>query len=209
MGCRVTRIALVSGGLDSAVCLCLAARDENTIAVVVDYGQKNRTELVLAEDIIKMYGSRRGVMVSCRLPMQTGLIFGAIDKGRTVEEIGKPGDEPKAYTAGRNTMLLALALHVAEYERAHEIWFGANADDYHGFPDCRPEYFDAFEKMCAAMGKSIVVKTPLIKLTKRQVVKLGRDLGVDFSKTSSCYLGTDCGRCDACVLRNDALQGEP
>ncbi len=201
----MTRIALVSGGIDSAVMLKLASQGEHTISIVVDYGQKNRTELVLADYIVKAYGSNRGMLVHCPLPCQTGLIFGNIDKGRKIEDIGAEGDKPKAYTPGRNTILLALALHVAEYERAEQIWFGANRDDYHGFPDCRREFFDAFETMCAAMGKKIVVKTPLINLTKHDVVVLGRDLGVDFSRTSSCYFGSDCGECDACILRVGAL----
>jgi 7-cyano-7-deazaguanine synthase len=206
VGCGVTRVVLFSGGLDSAVALRLARRGHGAIAVVVDYGQQNRTELVLAASTLK---NCRSVFVKCPLPMKTGLTFGAIDKGRSLAEIGVKGDRPKAYTAGRNTMLLSLALHVAEYEGAEEIWFGANRDDYHGFPDCRREYFDAFEAMCATMGKKIVIKTPLINLTKREVAALGRDLGIDFARTSSCYFGTDCQECDACVLRAHALEVSP
>jgi 7-cyano-7-deazaguanine synthase len=205
LGRAVTRVVLLSGGMDSAVVLKLAARDESTISVVVDYGQKNRAELVCAEDLV-LRSTRRGHLVKCRLPCDSGVIFGAVDKGRTLAEIGAPGDSPKAYTPGRNTVLLALALHVAEHEKAGEIWVGANRDDYEGYPDCRREYFDAFETMCAAMGKAIVIKTPLIHFSKKQVVALGRDLGVDFNKTSSCYFGTECGACDACVLRKHALE---
>jgi 7-cyano-7-deazaguanine synthase len=208
----MTRVVLVSGGLDSAVALKMAARDEHTISLVVDYGQKNRTELVFAEWLVKMYGSNRGVFVECTLPLGGGLASGSIDTGRSAEQIGVPGDEPKAYTPGRNTLLLSLALNVVEREASirpqiecREIWIGANADDYHGYPDCRREYFDAFEAMCAAMGKSIRVVTPFIDMTKSMVVSIGRGLGVDFKKTSSCYLGTDCRKCDACVLRAKAL----
>lgn len=210
MGRAVTRVVLLSGGIDSTVCLRLASRDDFTTAVIVDYGQQNRTELVLAGSSACRYGRpglRNGpARIVCKLPMQAGLISGDIDRGRTVVAIGAPGDVPKAYTPGRNTVLLALALHVAEHEGAQEIWIGANRDDYNGFPDCRREYFDAFEAICASMGKKIVIKTPLINLTKREVVALGRELGVDFAHTSSCYFGTECGDCDACVLRKHALE---
>lgn len=199
------RIVLLSGGLDSAVACAMAARDEQVFCVVVDYGQKNRTELVMAEHLVKRHG-RQGVRVSAPLPMQTGLTFGLIDRGRSLSEIGAEGDKPKAYTPGRNTLLLSIALHIAQYKQADEIWIGANKDDQNGYPDCRRAYFDAFENLTETLGRRIRIVSPFIHFTKAMVVAFGRELGVDFSLTSSCYLGTECGQCDACVLREHALR---
>lgn len=204
MGCGV-RIVLLSGGLDSSVAYAMANRDDSTFAVVVDYGQKNRTELVMADHQVKMRG-RRGVLVKAGLPMETGLIYGNIDRDRTIDQIGAPGDKPRAHTPGRNVLLLSIALHVAEYHDAREIWIGANKDDHNGYPDCRRTFFDAFESLSWTTGHSVRIVSPLIAFDKTTVVKVGRGLDVDFSHTSSCYFGTDCGRCDACVLRKHALE---
>jgi 7-cyano-7-deazaguanine synthase len=200
-------IVLLSGGMDSAVMLAQARRDGREChALTFDYGQRNSREVGLAH-----VQARKAGIPWCRIDIEVPTVSALlgdshIDMNRNHDEIGAPGDRPTAYVAGRNTIFLAYALSCAETFGADEIWIGVNLGDYHGFPDCRPEYLNAFEKLCASMGKFVSIKAPLAKLTKRQVAAMGNGLGVNWSITSSCYLGTDCRECDACILRRDALE---
>lgn len=200
-------IVLLSGGMDSAVALRSAFYQElrDVVAVTFDYQQHNQREVGLAHVQARAIG-----VPWMRVDVDTvalegfGLVGGTIERGRSVAEISSDS-RPSSLTPGRNTIFLAHALAIAETMHAEEIWIGANNGDRIGYPDCRPAFFEAFEALTDALGTPIKIRAPLIFLTKREVVLMGTGLGVDFNLTSSCYLGTECGECDACVLRNHAL----
>ncbi len=206
-------VCLVSGGMDSAVAMAVAISKKFIVnALSFDYGQRHRREIDAAKKIAGKLGAGQHLIL--KLPLEkiggsalTGNM--AVPKKRKLTDISK--GIPVTYVPARNTIFLSLSIAFAEVIGARDIFFGANVLDYSGYPDCRPEYVRAFEKMaCLATkagvdGKKIKIHTPLIKLTKAQIIKLGVKLGVDFSLTHSCYdpkkNGNFCGACDSCLLR--------
>ncbi len=205
---------MLSGGLDSATAGAIArAEGFELFALSVDYGQRHRFELEAAARMAKHLGVKRHETVRIDLSR-----FGhsaltdniAVPKGRTADEMEH--GIPVTYVPARNTVLLSLALAYAETIAAADIFIGVNAIDYSGYPDCRPEYIAAFERLANLATKAGVegtlqfkIHTPLIKMTKAEIVRRGTELGVDFGLTHSCYdpneHGRPCGRCDACLLR--------
>lgn len=204
-------VVLLSGGMDSAVALAMAMNEGREChALIVDYGQRNRRETELAIQFADSMGVAYRLS-TVGLPIADGVAGrGRLDTNRPIERIGAKGDKPLSYVPARNTILLSLAVSMAESIGAEEIWIGANKDDHAGFPDCRMRFFRSFI-VTAMLGtrieKPLEIRAPLLESSKVQVASLGKSLGVDFSKTSSCYFGTECGECDACTLRNYALKG--
>lgn len=209
-------IVLLSGGLDSATCFAIAKSEGYDVhAISFRYGQRHQYELACAENLAKSYGAASHRIVDIDLAAFGGsaLTDGniAVPKSDNVDDIG---DEiPVTYVPARNTIFLSLALAMAEVLSARDIFIGVNALDYSGYPDCRPEFILAFEKMANLATKqgvesegSLLIHTPLINLTKAQIIAKGLALGVDYSETVSCYdpgaSGTACGHCDACLLRS-------
>jgi 7-cyano-7-deazaguanine synthase len=192
-------VTLISGGLDSAV---LAAEMHSKhfcqTALTIDYGQVSRREVACARDVAEAYADQHQV-IQCKLS-RLGPLTG---DGRIPDGVGE-GVSP-VYLPGRNSIFLTLAVSIAESIGADYVAIGCNADDADGFPDCRPAFFDRFNQMLATLGHTCYIAAPLIDCCKAEVVKLGRELGVDFTRTSSCYRGTDCGRCEACRRRAEAL----
>ena len=207
-------VVLLSGGLDSATTLAIAQRQGFSChAVSFDYGQRHRTELDAAACIADSLGAAEyRVMV-----IDWGNIGGSAltDTSIAVPETQTSGI-PVTYVPARNTVFLALALGWAEVLAASDIFIGVNAVDYSGYPDCRPEYIAAFEQLAnlatraGTEGASIRVHAPLIHLTKAQIIQRGVSLGVDYSRTVSCYQADDqgraCGRCDSCRLRRAGFE---
>jgi len=207
-------VVLLSGGLDSSTCLALAgAQGFEAYALSVDYGQRHRIELECATRIAQRLGAKDHRIVEIDLRAIGGsALTDRIDvpKERTAEEMSH--GIPITYVPARNTILLGLALGYAETIRAFDIFFGANVLDYSGYPDCRPEFIDAFAKLANLATKAgaegtglFQVHTPLLKMTKADIIREGARLGVDFSLTLSCYdpdpVGRPCGKCDSCQLR--------
>jgi 7-cyano-7-deazaguanine synthase len=202
-------IVLVSGGLDSATCLAIAqAEGYACYALSFDYGQRSASELNAAARL----SETAGVVAHKTLPIDMGAIGGS---ALTDRSIAVPEEEtvgiPVTYVPARNTVFLSYALAWAEVVEAEAIFIGVNALDYSGYPDCRPEYIDAFQSLinlatkAGVEGKSIVLKTPLLDLTKAEIIGVGLKLGVDYAATVSCYQadaeGRACGLCDSCRLR--------
>lgn len=207
-------VLLLSGGLDSATAGAIArASGFNLFALSVDYGQRHRFELEAAARVAKHLGVKRHESVRIDLSR-----FGhsaltdniAVPKGRSADEMEH--GIPVTYVPARNTVLLSLALAYAETVAAADIFIGVNAIDYSGYPDCRPEYIAAFEQLANLATKAGVegtlkfkIHTPLITMSKAQIIRRGTELGVDYGLTHSCYdpdaAGRPCGRCDACLLR--------
>jgi 7-cyano-7-deazaguanine synthase len=206
-------VVLLSGGLDSATVLALARSEGWTChALSVDYGQRHRAELDAAARIARALGAVEHRVVGVALGSFGGSAL-------TDPAIGVPTQPtagiPVTYVPARNTVMLSLALAHAEVIDADAIFTGANAVDYSGYPDCRPEYLAAFERMAnlatrrAVEGHPIAVRSPLVHFTKAQIVKRGAELGVDYALTVSCYdadaQGRACGRCDSCRLRRQGF----
>jgi 7-cyano-7-deazaguanine synthase len=207
-------VCLLSGGLDSSTCLGVARREGyECYALAFDYGQRHRIELEAATRVAKVFGVRKMRIV--KIDMRA---FGAsaltsdleVPKTRSAEEI--QAGIPITYVPARNTIFLAFALAWAEVLECSDIFIGVNAIDYSGYPDCRPEFIEAFERMANLATKAgvegrtaIQIHTPLIKLSKADIVRLGTEVGVDFALTHSCYDpdpdGRPCGHCDSCLLR--------
>jgi 7-cyano-7-deazaguanine synthase len=207
-------VILLSGGLDSSTAGAIArAEGFELFALSVDYGQRHRFELEAAARMAKHLGVKRHETVRIDLSR-----FGhsaltdniAVPKSRTADQMEH--GIPVTYVPARNTVFLSVALAYAETVEAANIFIGVNAIDYSGYPDCRPEYIEAFERLANLATKAGVegtlqfkIHTPLIKMTKAEIVRRGTELGVDFSLTHSCYdpdtHGRPCGRCDACLLR--------
>jgi 7-cyano-7-deazaguanine synthase len=207
-------VVLLSGGLDSATTLAWSLeRGFRTHALTVDYGQRHRLELERAARLASTLGASSHRMARIELPTLSGssLTDPSIDvpHARTASEIGS--GIPSTYVPARNTILLALALGLAEVLGAQEILIGANSVDYSGYPDCRPEYLAAFQELAARAtragveGRPIAIHAPLLRLTKGEIVREAVRLGVDLGQTLSCYdpgvRGEPCRRCDACLLR--------
>jgi len=207
-------VCLVSGGLDSAVCLAVARREGlECYALSFDYGQRHRVELEAARRVAEHLGAAKHLIVPIDLRLFGGSALTAdidVPRARTSEEMSE--GIPITYVPARNTVFLSLALAWAEVLLAESIFIGVNAIDYSGYPDCRPEFVEAFERMANLATKAGVegatklrIRTPLIKRTKAEIIRLGHDLGVDYSLTHSCYdpdsQGRACGQCDSCLLR--------
>ena len=207
-------VCLLSGGLDSATCLALARREGYaSYALSFDYGQRHKIELEAAARVAAVLGAERHLVAKIGLDAFGGsALTSAIEvpKGRSAGEMGM--GIPITYVPARNTIFLSFALAWAEVLESSDIFIGVNALDYSGYPDCRPEFIEAFERLAnlatraGVEGKTrMKIHTPLLHLTKAGIVKLGRELGLDFGLTFSCYDpgpdGVACGQCDACLLR--------
>jgi 7-cyano-7-deazaguanine synthase len=206
-------VVLLSGGLDSATVLAIAqSQGYEVFAISFRYGQRHEVELARAAELAERAGVARHAVISIDLRQFGGSALTAdipVPKGASVEAIGT--GVPVTYVPARNTVFLSLALAFAESVGASDIFVGVNALDYSGYPDCRPEYVEAFEAMAnlatkaAIGGQQVKIHAPLIQLTKAQIIAWGSELGVDYSRTSSCYDpgpdGAACGYCDACLLR--------
>ena len=205
-------VVLVSGGLDSASALAMArAEGYDCHALAVDYGQRHRSELEAARRVTTAAGVPLKVL---RLDLRA-IGGSALTDDIEVPQGGTRGI-PVTYVPARNTILLSLALGYAEVIGADDIFIGVNAVDYSGYPDCRPEFIEAFQRVArlatkAAMeGGYMTIHTPLIELTKVDIIQRGMALGVDYSLTVSCYQadseGRACGRCDSCRIRRDGFR---
>ena len=205
-------VVLVSGGMDSAVTLAMArAEGFECFALSVNYGQRHESELQAADRVCAMLGAaaHKEVRVDLR-----GFGGSALTADIAVPESPTSGI-PVTYVPARNTIMLSVALSWAEVLDAHDVFCGVNAVDYSGYPDCRPEYIKAFEIMAnlatqaGVEGKTLRIRTPIIALSKADIVREGLRLGVDFSQTVSCYqadaAGLACGKCDACRLRAEGF----
>ena len=210
----VNAVVLLSGGLDSTTVLAIA-RAEGYVphALSFDYGQRHATELEAASRIAAGAGVAEHVVARIDLRVFGGSALTAdiaVPKGRSAEDMG--GGIPITYVPARNTIFLSFALAWAETLGASDIFVGVNALDYSGYPDCRPEYIEAFERMANLATKAGVegtqrlrIHAPLMQLSKEGIIRRGLELGVDYSLTQSCYdpdaQGRACGECDACLLR--------
>jgi 7-cyano-7-deazaguanine synthase len=207
-------VCLLSGGLDSSTCLAVARRDGfECYALSFNYGQRHQVELEAAARVARSLGAAKHLVAKIDLRMFGGSALTAdieVPKDRSHAEMGR--GIPVTYVPARNTVFLSFALAWAEVLEASDIFIGVNAIDYSGYPDCRPEYIEAFEKMANLATKAgvegrtrIRIHTPLIELSKAEIIKLGCRLGIDFGLTHSCYdpdeHGRSCAKCDACMLR--------
>lgn len=202
-------VVLLSGGLDSATVLAMA-RQQGYIchALSVDYGQRHHAELAAADRVAQALGAIEQRVISVDL---TGFGGSALTDARIAVPEQTTTGIPLTYVPARNTIMLSLALAWAEVLQVQDIFIGVNAVDYSGYPDCRPEYIAAFESMAnlatkaAVEGKHLTLHAPLLRLSKADIVKLGTELGVDYSLTVSCYQadsdGRACAVCDSCKLR--------
>ncbi len=207
-------IVLLSGGLDSTTVLAAAInKGFDIISLSFNYGQRHNYEIQCAREIASSYNVIKHQIANIDL----GAIGGSaltddIDVPKNRDTVEMDSEIPITYVPARNTIFLSYALALAEVENTFHIFIGVNALDYSGYPDCRPEYIESFQKMARLATKSgveeteqLIIHTPLIDLKKSEIIKLGIELGVDYSKTHSCYdpLGKDepCGKCDACILR--------
>lgn len=215
-----TAVVLLSGGLDSATCLAIAkSQGFDCVALSFRYGQRHLHELTCAKQVAASQGVAKHLTVDIDLRQfgQSALTSDiAVPKHDTVEEVAQQTGIPITYVPARNTVFLSFALALAETSNSSDIFIGVNALDYSGYPDCRPEYIEAYEKMAnlatragveaVAKGeRALKIHTPLLHLTKGQIISKGLSLGVDYALTSTCYDpapdGRSCGRCDACLLR--------
>ena len=209
-------VVLLSGGLDSATTLAMArAAGHDCHCLSIDYGQRHRSELDAAVRVAKALGAKAHKVVRIDL----GAVGGSAltDPAIAVPVDGVRPGIPVTYVPARNTIMLALALAEAEVTGAADIWFGANAVDYSGYPDCRPEYMRAFEALAnlatkaAVEGRRLHLHTPIIELSKADIIRRGTALGVDYALTVSCYQadaeGRACGACDSCRLRRAGFEG--
>ena len=210
----IKAICLLSGGLDSATCLALARREGYACyALSFDYGQRHKVELEAAARVAQLLGAERHQVVEIGLGQFGGSALTAdiaVPKARSLEAMSEA--IPLTYVPARNTIFLSLALAWAEVLVSSDIFIGVNALDYSGYPDCRPEFIEAYERMANLATRAGVegrtrlrVHTPLIRLSKAEIIRLAAELGVPFALTHSCYDprpdGSPCGECDACLLR--------
>jgi 7-cyano-7-deazaguanine synthase len=207
-------VVLLSGGLDSTTALAIAKKEGfETYALSFDYGQRHRAELESAKLVATQLGANQHVIATIDLRVFGGSALTSdvpVPKARKLEAVGH--DIPITYVPARNTVFLSFALAWAEVLGTGHIFLGVNALDYSGYPDCRPEYIEAYERMANLATKagtegqvSVHIHTPLIELSKREIIQLGLKLGVNYGLTSSCYDPSPdrqaCGQCDSCLLR--------
>ncbi len=204
-------VVLLSGGLDSATTLAIARRDGHTpCAMTFRYGQRHAAEVEAARRIARVARIAAHVIVDVDLRMFGGsALTSDIDVPK--DRAAASSEIPITYVPARNTIFLSFALAWAEVLDARDIYIGVNAVDYSGYPDCRPDYLAAYERLAnlatrsAIEGTRVHIRAPLVALSKADIIRLGRSLGVDYSLTTSCYDpdadGAACGQCDACALR--------
>ncbi|GHT10944.1 7-cyano-7-deazaguanine synthase [Planctomycetales bacterium] len=210
-------VVLLSGGLDSTTVAAVAKRDGNEIyALTVDYNQRHRVEIESAKKVAVALGVKKHVIMPLDLRLFGGSALTddwSVAKNVPVEHIGT--QIPNTYVPARNTILLSLALAFAETVAANSIYIGVSGVDYSGYPDCRPEFLDAFTVLSRLATKSgveglpLTIHSPLISLGKRETIELGLSLGVDYSLTWTCYDpqpdNLSCGQCESCLLRLQAF----
>ncbi len=207
-------IVLLSGGLDSTTTLAIAKSEGfDCYALSFDYGQKQSSELISAKNIAKQFGVVEHRIMSISLADIGGSAL--TDSNIDIPKYNESSEIPITYVPARNTVFLSFALAWAEVIGSQSIFIGVNALDYSGYPDCRPEYIKAYEVMAnlatkqSIEGTKLNIHTPLIHLTKAKIITKGLSLGIDYSKTTSCYQansdGEACGECDACVLRRNGF----
>jgi 7-cyano-7-deazaguanine synthase len=208
-------VVLLSGGLDSATVLAIARREGRAChALSFVYGQRHEVELAAARRVVGAVA----VVEHIVFPIDLRLFGGSALTGDVAvpkDAVGAPGI-PVTYVPARNTIFLAVALGFAEARGAGEIWIGVNAVDFSGYPDCRPEYIDAFQRVIVTGTRSGVergeprIVAPLVHMTKADIIRTGVELGVDYSLTHSCYdpdrEGRACGHCDSCILRRKGFE---
>ncbi|MBI2808376.1 MAG: 7-cyano-7-deazaguanine synthase QueC [Planctomycetes bacterium] len=206
-------VVLLSGGLDSTTTLAIARQQGFSChALTIAYGQRHAIEIDAAKEIARRFNVAEHIVVPIDLRQFGGSALTSelpVPKDRAVEDMSH--GIPTTYVPARNTIFLSFALAWAETLGATDIFLGVNALDYSGYPDCRPEYIEAFERLAnlatraGVEGQTLKLHTPLIQLTKAQIIRRGLELGVDFALTISCYdptpAGLACGHCDACLLR--------
>lgn len=211
-------VVLLSGGIDSTTVLAIARSEGYACyAMSFDYGQRHKSELEAANVIAQIMESETHIIqkLDLRIIGGSALISETeVPKDRSESEMS--GSIPSTYVPARNTIFLSHALGWAEVLNANDIFIGVNALDYSGYPDCRPEYIEAFERMAnlatraGVEGQHLDIRTPLISLTKARIIQKGVELGVDYSLTRSCYdpdpSGRACGRCDSCLLRRKGFR---
>jgi 7-cyano-7-deazaguanine synthase len=219
-------VVLLSGGLDSTTVLAIAkAEGYRPHALSFQYGQRHAVELSAARAVAQRLGAVEHVVATIDLRVFGGSALTAdveVPKHDDAQQIGE--EIPSTYVPARNTVFLSFALAWAETLNANDIFIGVNALDYSGYPDCRPEYIEAFERMASlataqgvTSGEGVRIHAPLIALSKAQIIQRGKELGVDYSITHSCYDpspdGASCQRCDSCLLRAkgfaDAGEADP
>jgi len=207
-------VILLSGGLDSVTALAIAKQDGyECYTLSFDYGQRHDAELVASERLSKQIGAKEHKVISIDLRAIGGSAL-------TDSDIDVPEEQhegiPVTYVPARNTVFLSIALGWAEVLNAESIYIGINAVDYSGYPDCRPEFVEAFEKLAnvatkvGVEGNKLQIKTPLMTMSKADIIKQGTALGIDYSQTISCYQadeqGRACGLCDSCHFRKEGFQ---
>ena len=207
-------VIILSGGLDSSTCLAIAkSQGFDCYALTFSYGQRSVSEIKAAQAICKALG----VIEHRVMPIDIGQFRGSALTDTHIDIPHQISDDiPVTYVPARNTVFLSIALAWAEVLQAWDIFFGANKIDYQCYPDCRPEYIQAFEKMAnlatkaGAQGQQFKVRTPLIEMTKAEIIKTGLTLDVDYSLTNSCYdadeQGRACGQCQSCLLRAEGFE---
>jgi 7-cyano-7-deazaguanine synthase len=210
-------VILLSGGIDSATAMAVAkAEGFDTYALSFDYGQRHAIELLAAKAVAKQLGAKEHLVIKVDLHSIGG---SALTSGLRVpkDRLMTDGTIPPTYVPARNTVFLALALAWAEVLEVEDIFIGVNIMDYSGYPDCRPDYIEAFQGMANLATKagvegrlSVRIQTPLIGMTKAQIIRKGIELGLDYSVTSSCYdpspQGLSCGHCDSCIIRRKGFR---
>ena len=209
---RPKAIVLLSGGLDSATVLAIANQDFECHAISFDYSQRHAAELHAAKQLAQHCHARHQL-----IRLDDGVMAGSAltDPAIVVPESGLDEGIPVTYVPARNTIFLAHALAIAEVQASTDIFIGVNAVDYSGYPDCRPAYIEAFERMAnlatkaGVEGRRLRIHAPLIQKGKSEIIRIGSELGVDYALTVSCYQadaqGRACGVCDSCRLRRDGF----
>lgn len=208
-------VVLCSGGLDSTTCLALATASGYAChAVSFEYGQKQSAELDAIKQIAQQMGAEHHLF---SLPSMSFKQSALTEDSIQIPDYSDKNEIPTTYVPARNTVFLSMALGLAEVLGARAIFIGVSSVDYSGYPDCRPEYIQAFENMAnvatkaAVLGEKVTIHAPLMHLSKAQTIQLGHRLGVDYSQTVSCYQadekGAACGHCDSCVLRQRGFEG--
>ncbi|HET9424102.1 MAG TPA: 7-cyano-7-deazaguanine synthase QueC [Gemmatimonadaceae bacterium] len=211
-------VVLLSGGLDSTTILAMAGRHHTVYALSFRYGQRHGHELEAAARIARAAGVARHVVLDIDLRTFGGSALTAdIDVPKDRTETSMSASIPVTYVPARNTIFLSFALAYSEVVSARDIYIGVNAVDYSGYPDCRPEYIEAFERMATLATRGgvegtnpVKIRAPLMHMSKAEIIRAGTALGVDYAATTSCYDpsadGAACGRCDACQLRRRGFE---
>ncbi|MCP4138345.1 MAG: 7-cyano-7-deazaguanine synthase QueC [bacterium] len=214
-------VVLLSGGLDSATTAAIAVREGYDVsAITFSYGQRHSIEIEFAEKLAEFFKIENHIFITIPASIfNSALVTGSeldVPKNRAADTAKEEDDIPDTYVPARNIIFLSYALAYAESIEARNIFIGANAVDYSGYPDCRPEFFDAFGQMAnigtkaGLMGQGFRISAPLLLLKKSDIIKKGVELGVDYSLTHSCYDpyddGSSCGECDSCVIRKNGFK---